>query len=561
MSNPRNGNPTSSPPFRGFTPTSEVGAESASHRSESASHRSESASHRPESASRQPESASHREERRDDERWQMLLQQQQNNFMQIIEAMKKPSQTKIELPEFDPEKLSDTRAWIRTADMCMSEHPLKGASLMNALSRAMKGEALSWLTQNVFAGINWNEFKEIFSLRFECPETLAAFLMNLNQEKPKKGECVAAYSATMITSLMNRWKNLSMKQIAVSFVISHISQFEPRLQRLAFTEEIETRNKLQKELKAVYYLKRKNSELHTEQCQTEAKRFKEKSSTSHLKCFTCGKIGHKSSVCYQRKEKKAASNVWQREASTSSDARKPITCFKCKEPGHYSSQCTGMNKKPSSGRFNGSNIERRVDICEVNSPSGILRHAGEQFSFNFDSGAECSLIKESVSSRFSGKRLDNIVTMTGIGQTSVYSTSQILTKVNIDDIALEILFHVLPSHYLSSDISIGREILSQSLTMFVSSTELKLKREIRVDACKIEKSIEGNFDKIETDISFESKERLLSVLQEFREYFIIGTPKQPAEMDPMQIRLKDPKKTVYRRLYRLSHEQKKNSSK
>ena len=40
----------------------------------------------------------------------------------------------------------------------------------------------------------------------------------------------------------------------------------------------------------------------------------------------------------------------------------------------------------------------------------------------YDSGAECSLIKGSISERFSGKRFGNVVSMIGVGQTSVFST-------------------------------------------------------------------------------------------------------------------------------------------
>lgn len=79
-----------------------------------------------------------------------------------------------------------------------------------------------------------------------------------------------------------------------------------------------------------------------------------------------------------------------------------------------------------------------------------------------------SLIKESVSSKFSGRRLNSIINMTGIGQTSVKSMLQILTIIKIDDITLEILFHVLPDYCLQYDIMVGLEKLSQSLTVHMT---------------------------------------------------------------------------------------------
>jgi len=42
-------------------------------------------------------------------------------------------------------------------------------------------------------------------------------------------------------------------------------------------------------------------------------------------------------------------------------------------------------------------------------------HRGHIFEVTFDSRAECSLIKEKLSSKFSGKKLNNIVMLKGIG--------------------------------------------------------------------------------------------------------------------------------------------------
>lgn len=81
----------------------------------------------------------------------------------------------------------------------------------------------------------------------------------------------------------------------------------------------------------------------------------------------------------------------------------------------------------------------------MNAPAGSLRHSGELFSFYYASGAECSLVKDSVAYKFIGKRIYDNVTMTGIGQTSVISTVQILTTVELDAINFEILLHVLPT--------------------------------------------------------------------------------------------------------------------
>lgn len=142
--------------------------------------------------------------------------------------------------------------------------------------------------------------------------------------------------------------------------------------------------------------------------------------------------------------------------------------------------------------------------------------------------------------------------MTGIGQTFVYSTMQILTVVEIDNISLEILFHVLPDHYLRYDIMIGREILMQGLAVHMTCNKFSLVKECIVESCSVKETETISFHKIDTDVPHESRLQLIEILESFEDSFTSGIPKSPADAVPMQIKLKDPHKTVNRRPYRLS---------
>jgi len=55
----------------------------------------------------------------------------------------------------------------------------------------------------------------------------------------------------MVTSLMAKWKTLSVKQIAVSITLAHAAGIDRRLRRLVFTSDINIRNELHQELKAI----------------------------------------------------------------------------------------------------------------------------------------------------------------------------------------------------------------------------------------------------------------------------------------------------------------------
>jgi len=49
----------------------------------------------------------------------------------------------------------------------------------------------------------------------------------------------------VVTSLMSRWKALTVEQIAVSVALAHVAGVDKRLRRLAFTTEVNSRNELQ----------------------------------------------------------------------------------------------------------------------------------------------------------------------------------------------------------------------------------------------------------------------------------------------------------------------------
>jgi len=92
----------------------------------------------------------------------------------------------------------------------------------------------------------------------------------------------------------------------------------------------------------------------------------------------------------------------------------------------------------------------------------------------FDSGAECSFIKEAVSLKLSGSRINNVVILRGIGSNTVCSNLQILAKVLICDHSFDVLFHAVQDSYIKYDALKGREILSQGIGVTITSNSLSM---------------------------------------------------------------------------------------
>ena len=227
-----------------------------------------------------------------------------------------------------------------------------------------------------------------------------------------------------------------------------------------------------------------------------------------------------------------------------------VVCFKCQAEGHIAPDCPLRKEGRDS-----NDKERRVGFCVVEASTGKLSHQGESFPFCFDSGVECSLIKESIAPKFSGRRMTDIVVMRGIENTCVKSTSQILSTICINGLTLEITFHVLPDSHLKYDIMIGREILSQSFDVRITPDSLDICKTKIVNACNETVENETDLSEIDTEVLGNDKGRLISILEKFKNSFITGFPRTRVSTGQLEIRLIDPNVTVQRSPYRLSEEE------
>lgn len=181
-------------------------------------------------------------------------------------------------------------------DLILAENPLDGSALLIALSKSLEGAASNWLSQVCFSGITWDAFKELFLQQFEGNETTAATVFNALNGCPKNGECLSLYGSRLLTTLMAKWKSMTMEEIAVSVVLAHVAHIDTRLQRTVYTTNIKTRNELQNELRAFAFAKKKG---HPFENNSAGKRQR---THATIKCHFCGRMGHKLVDCCLRSD-------------------------------------------------------------------------------------------------------------------------------------------------------------------------------------------------------------------------------------------------------------------
>ncbi|XP_039951421.1 uncharacterized protein LOC120768716 [Bactrocera tryoni] len=300
------------------------------------------------------------------EQLRQILEMQNRQFIELLKAVqpsKSAGQGSITLPKFNPDVFGvDAISWCSTVDVIMADNPLEGSALIVALSKSMGGCASQWLSQISFAGITWQQFRDLFVQRFEGVETSAAILMNILNGHPNDNECISVYASRLVTSLMHKWKSQTIEEIAIAVVLAHSARFDNNLQRLLFKTNIRTRNELQQELRAFAFGKRK----FVSENPPESKKYKP---SPNLKCHFCGKVGHKIADCRMKRDKtKSAMKAGKFSDSTSTErGRSPLICFRCGEVGHIASKCSNQSSSNSKSGF-----EKRVNVCEIIEPKGVL---------------------------------------------------------------------------------------------------------------------------------------------------------------------------------------------
>lgn len=497
-----------------------------------------------------------------DDGWRALFEAQQNSMRLLVEALTKPpdiGDKGITLPKFQPEDAdTDARSWLATADICLSDRNIQGSKLILILSKAMKGTAATWFSQIAFPNMKWVEFKEIFLSRFDTLETCAATILKTLSGKPQEGECLAAYASRLFTLLMSRWSKLDTEEMAVSLILAHMGQIEPRLQRNIFSEEITTRSKMQRELMAFSYRKRNYQDVTKTVAGSNQDNKRPKLNLASTKCYACGKFGHKSFECFSRShDKQHTTSAICERPNTAVATRPPVTCYKCGVEGHVATRCSkswpvaSTSAQPSAS----SSAVKRVDVCGMKPVTGKITQFGEQFSFCFDSGADCSLIKESVSRRLVGELQHAIVTLTGVGKSSVLCDSQILSRIALGGHNVQILFHIIPDDYLNNDILIGRDLLALGFSVHITSDKLTIvEKAPHINVCNVVNTI-IDLHEVDTDVPDDFKPQLIELLSHFKSSFIEGTPTSRVKTGELEIKLLNPSKIVQRRPYHLSPEE------
>ena len=439
----------------------------------------------------------------------------------------------VYFPSFDPDKGTDIREWVELVSKSQSEYNLKDHEVRLKAAGVLQGRAKTWADECLLRTTTWEEMKNDMLQTFEPESRYFSEILKFRNYTIENEDSITDYISNVWRMFKRIVKPNVTEQDAVEFVIGSIT--DDRLR----TELLNSKSQSVPELIAIAKTMRKRKSIPSSRDTVPQKKPRNNTneswkSSAEITCFVCGKKGHRARYCTQ--------NAVAKMLEERKEQKKE--CSYCSLTGHTSDTC-----------FKKINADKRVNICERgNSLCNILNiNIGcRHYEGIFDSGADCSLIKQSIALEIPGKRQDTITYLKGIGSVPVLSLHKISTTCTIDNIIMDIVFFVVLDHEIPKDVLIGKDILSiPGIGVHLTNQTVVFTRNI--ETRNIMQVKYTDFGEIETDISSKKDlDELTKVLCRYRQSFTEGVSSSRIKTGELVIRLKDKDKVVQRRPYRMA---------
>ena len=222
------------------------------------------------------------------------------------------------LPNFDDAK-DDLDAYLRRFELFATAAKWQKENWAIALSSHLTGRALEVYSRLPHdEAHDYDKVKLSLMERFECTEE--GFRNKFRSAKPQKGEQVKQF-VSRLRNLFNRWLELSKCEVSVKG-ITNLLVAEQLLQTCGNDLQVYLKERLPLTLENMVSLAEgyvlAHGGFHTNISTDNLLKFQEssfvkKQNFSQMKCFSCGKVGHKAVNCYSRNSfknnKQAVGNV------------------------------------------------------------------------------------------------------------------------------------------------------------------------------------------------------------------------------------------------------------
>lgn len=347
----------------------------------------------------------------------------------------------IYVPAFDPDDRTDTvQVWCRNVEELQAEYELSDRELLNLSRNHLRGRAAEWARRNYSSLTKWSEVKtgliETFADEARYYDDLTLFMEYTSEQASNFAEY-----ATRKWELAKKVIGVEMtEQRLVEAVISGMSDFRIRSDLLRLTPK-----NLPQLIQSLNSYKRKrpggepNHNIPSKRSKTTPS-----SDTSTRRCHKCHKVGHLQKDCRSGTNnngprKDTAPNP-NNDKPTESKPSKATVCTFCNKKGHTFENCFGrINKQTKNEKP--SNVN---SLSLSNKKLQTIQIESRDYSCLLDSGAECSLMRDSIGDSVKGRIIYETSVLRGIGDNAFSSSRKKLCMVCVDGLNIELDFILVP---------------------------------------------------------------------------------------------------------------------
>lgn len=377
----------------------------------------------------------------------------------------------IYVPPFDPDDRTDTiQVWCKNLEDLKIEYELTDREILNLSRKNLRGRAAEWSRRNYTSLTTWIELKtrlvETFADEVRYYDNLTLFMEYTSEQ----ASSLAEY-ATRKWELARKAIGVEMTdQRLVEAVISGMSDFRIRSDLLRLTPK-----NLPQLIQSLNSYKRKRPNKDTEHTILSKRQRPNNPDNKQKRCHKCHKLGHLQKDCHSA----ASAQETQKGVPlppNSTNTKIPGTCTFCKRKGHSFDNCfQRLNKKARDEKSSSTNINA---LCMSKNRCKTARIDDRDFSCLLDSGAECSLIRDSVGNSVKGKMSYETTVLKGVGSNAFNSSSKKICEISIDGLTLELEFILVPDQFIQYDILLGQNLFeTPGIKITFTNNETYISRE------------------------------------------------------------------------------------
>ncbi|XP_037875869.1 uncharacterized protein LOC119630446 [Bombyx mori] len=478
-----------------------------------------------------------------------FIMQMMHVMQQMSERLSTPAETKIRindiyLPSFDPDTSVGVREWCQHIDKAIETYRLNDFDIRMKVGSLLKGRAKMWVDDWMVTAASWAELRNNLITTFEPENRYSRDIARFREHMYDSSKDISEFLSRAWVLWRRITKDKLPNEDAVEAVIGCVNDEKLRI------ELLNTRATTVPELISVASSVRAMKRFHqgSNKLSTNKRPRFLNSTSSNSSYHICKRTNHTTNECYykmvteSKPEQRNKTTTETTKEVTSYQNDKTTICSFCKIPGHSFETCFKRERALTSN----VNYVAGSKLAPIQ-----VKFGSKSFQAIFDSGAECSLMRESVAAQIPGKRLQTADYLKGIGQFPVLSIATLVTVGVIDNINVELQFHIVADYEMTTDILVGMNLINNTnLTMTITSGGTRLARQPHVNQVQC---INPIFDKLDCDLTNEEDiAKLRTLLNKYQHLFIRGYPTTRVKTGELEIRLKNPNKYVERRPYRLS---------